>query len=181
MLLSALPCKIVGLELTGVLQLAFFSLGSLDSVNVMMAPMLDMGGINGLTLDLGSESSARLLQGSPLTPDRISAIGYSANFLRNCNAMLLLVLAVILVSFILFLCTYCCQGCAPSLHRVSKRLIKEVLLTLILFNCFNFAYSVGIHFNYASKTDSLYLSGTLAAVATLILPILMALALMASE
>jgi hypothetical protein len=56
-----------------------------------------------------------------------------------------------------------------------------VLLTLILFNCFNFAYSVGIHFNYASHDDSLYLWGTLAAVATIVIPILMAVALMASE
>jgi hypothetical protein len=60
-------------------------------------------------------------------------------------------------------------------------LIKEVLLTLILFNCLNFAYSAGIHFKYASRDDSLYLLGTLAAVATLVIPVLMAIALSMSE
>ena len=47
--LSALPCKIVGLELFGVLQLAFFSLGSLDHVNLMLAPLLSLKAANGYT------------------------------------------------------------------------------------------------------------------------------------
>jgi hypothetical protein len=111
-----------------VLQLAFFSLGSMDNVNLLMAPMLAMKGVNGLnSLDMGgNSSSARKLQSSTAspTPDRIRAIGYNSNFLRNCNLMFFLVVAVILVSFVLFLLTYLCKGCTPSLHRVAKRLIK---------------------------------------------------------
>jgi hypothetical protein len=57
-------------------------------------------------------------------------------------------------------------------------MLKEVLLTLILFNCFNFAYSAGLHFKYASTDDSLYTFGTLAAVLALVLPVIMALGLM---
>lgn len=95
--------------------------------------------------------------------------------------MLLLVVGVILVSLCLYLCTYCFQKCAPCLHSISKRIIKEVLLTLILFNCFNFAYSAGIHFNYAPKDDSLYDAGTAAAILALIVPILMAIGLMCAE
>jgi hypothetical protein len=52
-----------------------------------------------------------------------------------------------------------------------------VLLTLILFNCFNFAYSAGIHFSYAPEDDSLYEIGTFAAVMALVLPLIMAFAL----
>jgi hypothetical protein len=52
MLVSALPCKIVGLELFGVLQLAFFSVGNIDSLNVLMAPMKSLGITNGLNIDL---------------------------------------------------------------------------------------------------------------------------------
>ena len=52
-----------------------------------------------------------------------------------------------------------------------------MLLTLILFNCFNFTYSAGIHFTYAPEDDSLYQLGTLAAVLALIIPLIMAFAL----
>jgi hypothetical protein len=140
---------------------------------------MGLKGVNGFSFDLGKDQTKkRLLQSSSaLTPQRIDSIGYRANFLRNCNFMLITVIAVILVASILYLSTYFCKKCAPSLHSVSKRLIKEILLTLILFNCLNFAYSVGIHFRYASTDDSLYTLGTVAAVLTLILPILMAVAL----
>lgn len=181
--LSALPCKIVGLQLFGVLQLAFFSSGSMNNVNVLMAPLLSLKIVNGLNnVNMGSSSSRKLQTSSTSqTPDRIQAIGYNSNFLRNCNLMFFLVVGVIVVSFILFLLTYLFKKCAPTLHKVSKRLIKQVLLTLILFNCFNFAYSAGVHFNYASQSDSLYLWGTLSAIATIVIPVLMALALLASE
>jgi hypothetical protein len=52
-----------------------------------------------------------------------------------------------------------------------------LLLTLILFNCFNFAFSAGLHFAYASHDDPLYLWGTLAAVGALAIPLMMVLVL----
>lgn len=179
---SVLPAKIVGLELMGVVQLAFFSLGSIDNVNILMSPMMGMKGINGFSMNMGNDpEKKRLLQTQTLTPQRINSIGYNANFLRNCNVMLMLVIVVIVVAFCLYILTYLIQKCAETLHKVAKRLIKEVLLTLILFNCLNFAYSAGIHFRYATPEDSLYLMGTLAAVATLVISVLMAIALSMAE
>ena len=67
--------------------------------------------------------------------------------------MLLIVLAIIVVSFLLYILTYCFKNCAPKFYKIAKRLIKEVLLTLILFNALNFAYSAGIHFGYAPIED----------------------------
>ena len=95
--------------------------------------------------------------------------------------MLLIVVIVVLASLFLYALTYCCRSSAPSLHSVSKRIIKEVLLTLILFNCFNFAYSAGLHFNYDPHYDSLYTLGTVAAVLALVLPVVMAVALMCTQ
>jgi cysteine-rich repeat protein len=182
MALSALPCKIVGLELTGVIQLSFFSMASMDNVNIMMSPMMGMKGINGFAIGMGKDpSKKRMLQTQTLTPSRVNSIGYNANFLRNCNVMLMLVLAVIAVAFTLYIITYIFKKCAETLHKVAKRMIKEVLLTLILFNCLNFAYSAGIHFRYAVPEDDLYLFGTLAAAATLVLPVLMAIGLSMAE
>jgi hypothetical protein len=54
MTLSALPCKIVGLELVGVLQMSFFSLGNMEKVNIMMTPLLSMQSVNGFKVDLGN-------------------------------------------------------------------------------------------------------------------------------
>ncbi len=155
----------------------------MDNVNILMTPMMGMKGINGYSMDLGNDSKKRLLQSSSqsITPERLNSIGYRANFLRNCNAMLILVVSIIFVSIVLYLITYFFKTCAQTLHSISKRLIKEVLLTLILFNCLNFAYSAGIHFRYATSDDSLYLLGTLAATATLIIPVLMAIGLSMSE
>jgi hypothetical protein len=55
------------------------------------------------------------------------------------------------------------------------------MLALILFNCFNFAYSAGIHFRYASHEDSLFVVGTISAICALIFPIIMAIALLVCE
>lgn len=88
LLLSVLPCKIVGLELFGVLQLAFFVLGGIDMVNVRLSPLMGMKGLNGYSFPLPASSSSGNL------PKRVVAIGYtSSNFLDNCNAMLILLLA----------------------------------------------------------------------------------------
>lgn len=116
-----------------------------------------------------------------MTPSRVQSIGYTSNFIRNCNLMLFVVMIVLLASFILYGVTYCCKNCAPSLYAISKRLFKEVLLTLILFNCFNFSYSAGLHFAYADKDDNLYVLGTVAAVLTIIIPLVMMIVLQLTE
>jgi hypothetical protein len=87
--------------------------------------------------------------------------------------MLILVYIIILVAFVVYLLIYIIKKCAPTLFSISKRIFKEVLLTLILFNCFNFSYSSGLHFAYADHDDSLYALGTLAAITTIIIPLIM--------
>ena len=87
--------------------------------------------------------------------------------------MLLVVYAIMAGSFILFLLSYLFKKCSLTLYSISKRIFKEVLLTLILFNCFNFAYSSGLHFAYADRSDSLYLLGTVAAISTILIPLMM--------
>ena len=95
--------------------------------------------------------------------------------------MLIIVAVVIVVAFALYIATYLCKTCAPTIQKFAKRVIKEVLLTLILFNELNFAYCAGIHFKYAPTADPLYLYGTISAVAALVIPILMAVALQCTE
>lgn len=137
----------------GVLQLSFFSLGSVDIPNIAMTPLLSLKAVNGYKLELGSETQQRRLEGRSLatTPNRIKNISYSANFLRNCNVMLGVVAVILIFSVFAYSLAFCLQKCVPCLWSFSRRVIKEVLLTMVLFNCFNFAYSAGLHFTYSSK------------------------------
>ena len=125
LLISALPCKIVGLELFGVLQLSFLSLGSYDYMNPLVSSFTKLSLSNGLRLKLDSKepTESRRLQSTAYTTNRIQSIGYASNFLRNCNLMFLIVFAVIIVSFFLYLLTCCCKSC-PCIYTVARRFFK---------------------------------------------------------
>lgn len=55
MLASAIPCKVVGLELMGVLQLSFISLGNIDHLNPLLSSLTQFSGANGLKLDMDDQ------------------------------------------------------------------------------------------------------------------------------
>lgn len=63
LILSALPAKIVGLELFGVLQLCFLSLGSIDHLNPLQASLTKLSSTNGLSLTIDDQepTNTRLL------------------------------------------------------------------------------------------------------------------------
>lgn len=94
--------------------------------------------------------------------------------------MLLITCVVLFVSFFIYLITCCCE-CCPCLFSIALRLLKELVLTLVLFSSFNFAYCAGLHFTFADKNDSLYTLGTVAAVVSLLLPLGIVIALQCSE
>jgi hypothetical protein len=57
LIFSILSCKIVGLELFGVLQLSYFTLSSHDFLNVYLAPLTKFKTFNGLNMNFVSDSS----------------------------------------------------------------------------------------------------------------------------
>ena len=57
LIVSILSCKIVGLELFGVLQLSYFTLSSHSFLNVYLAPLTKFKTFNGLNLDITSETA----------------------------------------------------------------------------------------------------------------------------
>ena len=52
MFFGIFSCKIVGLELFGVLQLAYFTLSSHDFLNLYLSPLISFKTFNGLNLKL---------------------------------------------------------------------------------------------------------------------------------
>ena len=49
---SLISCKIVGIELFGVLQLAFFNLADHDFLNIYLAPLAEFKTFNGINIDV---------------------------------------------------------------------------------------------------------------------------------
>ena len=54
LVLSALPAKIVGLELFGVLQVSFLSLASMDELNPLMSSLTKLSPTNGFNIKVDS-------------------------------------------------------------------------------------------------------------------------------
>jgi len=116
-----------------------------------------MNEINGFNADLLSERDDAL-------PNQVSALGIKALFLNNCNVMLLVIVTEILVAGALFGISHLVSSVSTKLSSISKYLIKEGLLTLMMFNAFNIAFGVGVHFQYADRSNDSYTTSSLAAV-----------------
>ena len=143
LIVSILSCKIVGLELFGVLQLSYFTLSSHSFLNVYLAPLTKFKTFNGLNLDITSET-AKL-------PDSIQKMDMSGSFINNCNVMLLVLFGELLVSLAMYIVSKITRS--DKLRKLSLRFLKQGFVTLILFNAFNIAFSAGVHWKYASPND----------------------------
>ena len=154
----------------------------MDQLNPLVSSLTKFGPSNGfkVQLDKNEPTNTRRLQTSASTPNRVQTIGYASNFLRNCNIMLMITCGIMVGCFLMYFLTCCCDknSCCFSFTR---RLFKELLITIVLFNCFNFAYCVGLHFAYADRNDYLYFWGTVAAVASLVVPLIMVIILQCTE
>ena len=73
--------------------------------------------------------------------------------------MFLLLLAEPVVAAFLLIVSFLFNS--KTLKKIGIHLLKEGFLTLILFNCFNFAFSAGVHWKYANVSDEYYLLSSL--------------------
>ncbi len=160
--LSLIPAKITGLELIGVLQLAYFSLAQQQNVNALLEPFMSMKEINGFNPTIFTETDEIL-------PDPVLSIGIKSLFLNNCNVMLALIVLELAVAGILFAVAHLVESVSSKVSTVAKHLIKEGLLTLMMFNAFNIAFSVGTHFHYADSSNDSYVLSSVAAIVSVVL------------
>ncbi len=75
-------------------------------------------------------------------------MGIDSLFVNNCNLMFFLIITEVVIAGILYGITHFVSKYASKLAKISKYMIKEVLLTLMMFNAFNIAFGVGVHFHY---------------------------------
>jgi hypothetical protein len=84
-----------------------------------------------------------------ILPVKVSSLGIKSLFLNNCNVMLGLITIELIVTGVLFAVAHFVKSVSKKVSTSAKYLIKEVFLTLMMFNAFNMAFGVGIHFHYA--------------------------------
>lgn len=60
--------------------------------------------------------------------------------------MLLLIVAEMTVAAVIYGLSHLLKNVSEKFSTVAKYLIKEGLITLIMFNAFNIAFGVGVHF-----------------------------------
>lgn len=143
LILTMLPGKIIGLELFGVLQLAYFSIGSIDSVNVLLSPLMNMKGLNGYSQPITESKNKDL-------PRRVKEIKHYSSFLDNFNVMFLLMFVELFIGAVIYVFTKITGLSSKTLSKIANILLKEVFLTLVLFNCLNISYSFAIYYRYTT-------------------------------
>lgn len=96
----------------------------------------------------------------------MQSMGVFANFINNCNIMLILFYVyALVVGTLCFIFKFLQRD---HLFAMSLRALKEGMITLIVFNCFNFAFSAGVHWKYSSMQDSHYVLGSFFNIVTFI-------------
>lgn len=94
MILSIFTNKIVGLEMMGVLQIAFFALADYDFLHPLMAPLSPMKYVNGYNYKIEKSNKG--------VPIPLRAIDYNEFYFSNVNIMLLLPVLYLLTSLSLY-------------------------------------------------------------------------------
>jgi hypothetical protein len=118
--------------------------------------------VNGINANIFAEDEKIL-------PDKVSSLGIKSLFLNNCNIMLGLITIELIVTGVLFAVAHFVKSVSKKVSTAAKYLIKEGFLTLMMFNSFNMAFGVGIHFHYADSSNNSYAVSSFAAVVSVIL------------
>ena len=150
--LSLLTCKIVGLELFGLLQLLYIDLSTQTFLTLYSYPLTKFGSVNGPSVQLTEEEFN--------LPKILSEMEIgSPSLLNNCNIVLFLVLFELVLSVTLFLLSSALKN--KILRHISLCMLKEGSITLLMFSTFPIAFFTGIHWKYASSSTPLFIGSSI--------------------
>lgn len=150
--------KVIGLDLLGAWQVAFFSLSNINKVPPLLSPLMNLTAINGFNYAFDF--------GKGVVPERIAAINYSAAFLANCNYMVSLIFIDILIGLLLRSIAKLLPSHCRKLRNYGRRIMKEFFIMLVSFNSINIGFSAGLEFVYNRSAVGIFCS-----VICLLLPI----------
>lgn len=141
LIVGAFCNKIVGLELFAVLQTSFFSLSNTDRVHPFLTPLFQLQMLNGYNIPITDIDRRHV-------PDRVSAIGYSADFSTNFNISLGILCFLPILSLLFSASQFVFRRHAAKLSEVAGRVRGEYLLTVTLFFSLSYGYSFGLQLLY---------------------------------
>jgi hypothetical protein len=102
---------------------------------------------------------------SDVLPAKIRALGYSQSFIENVNIMFLI---IVIEFFVAILLTFLAKK-IKCLRTFASVLLHQIFVTLLIFNCFNIAFSFGLHMKYATAENTAsYTFSTAAAVISIL-------------
>ena len=82
---------------------------------------------------------------------------FSSNFINNCNIMLFIFLLFFIVSAACcIILSYSKKITLQKRASTAYNIFKQGMITLILFNLFNFSFSAGVHMKYAQQSSPLF-------------------------
>lgn len=128
---------------------------------MLLTPLMSMKVLNGLSIPFVGSSS------DPL-PRRVKEIDYYPSFLDNFNLMFLILFAEIFLAILFYITSKIASPAGKKLITFSNKLLKEVFLTLILFNCFNISYASAIYFKFSGSMEVMSMVASLLSIGAMI-------------
>lgn len=145
--------KLVGIEATHVIQILFLASSLITSLPPAMAPATEVWpslGYNKLFTDFPDLFGFD----SPDMPKTLVQMGVGARFVQNCNYMLAGQFLVLLVGGLLFFLSRAITKYNEGLLLAAKYVLNEVFMVLVLFNCLNVGFSLGLHILYWDRPSA---------------------------
>ena len=147
MLLGFLNCKIVGLELTGVFQLAYLDVSTQEFLTIYSQSLSSLNWVNGFALDLIPEDTA--------VPPLLGEIGASPLFTNNFNVVYACMVGLMVILLVLMIVSHL-SNYARTYTR-AKAIFKEGFVTFVMFSTLNVSFSAGVDWKYASGSEAHYI------------------------
>lgn len=74
----------------------------------------------------------------------------ASEFLNNVNVMLFIVMGILAIGVGLLIVSKVVKGLRNTVGWLAIFILKEVLISFVIFNTLNFTFSAGIHWKYSS-------------------------------
>ena len=155
MLLSLFTAKFIGVEMIGVVQVAFLGLMIIDYLQPLVAPMTKMFPINGLNTAFLNSSANNL-------PNRASALQYGASFAYNFNFSLILLYLPPIVSLAVFISSLIRKDIEDKLKKISMNILCDYGLTATVFLIYHVTASLCLFMVFDSPENSTLYGGSVA-------------------
>ncbi len=155
-LLGLFTSKFIGVEMVGVVQVAFVGLASINNIHPLLAPLAQIGFVNGLNSLFTNQQQSQL---SGNVPIRASALEYDSQMIYSMNYMVAVMLLPLLVSLVAYIMSAATKSEQNKLKYKGWCLtaLCEFGLAVVAFVLYHQMMSVLFFAVYASSTAQLFM------------------------